>query len=301
MEQIDKSPALNAKQINQIEKISGKFLYIARAIDNTMMHALNKIAVATTKSTENTAKAVTQFLNYCATHLEPKIRYQASDMILCIDSDASYLVEPEARSRMGGFHYLGNRDGKLFNGPILVLAKIIRNVMASAAEAEVGGLFMNAQEAVPARTTLIDLGHLKPPSPLKTDNSTADGILNGTVKQKRSKALAMKFYWLKDRAAQGEFRIYWAPGAENLGHYYTKVHAPSHHKKVNPIYLYNKDTSPSTMKGCIEILTALSQSARPMPKDRCKQAASQPNSKAASHIINSNLLGKLPFETVINE
>ena len=70
-------------------------------------------------------------------------------MILNVDSDASCLVEPEAQSRMVGFHFLGNKDGKLFNGPILVLAKVIQNVMASAAEAEVGGLFINSQEAVP--------------------------------------------------------------------------------------------------------------------------------------------------------
>ena len=213
--------------------------------------------------------------------MEPQIQYQASDIILNFDSDESYLVEPEARIRMGGFHFLGNKEGKLFNGPILVLAKVIRNVMASAAEAEIGGLFMNAQEAVPERTTLIEMGHPQPPTAPKTDNSTADGILNGTVKQKRSKALVMKFYWLKDRATQGEFRIYWAPGAKNLGDYYTKVHPPSHHKKVNPIYLYNKETSPLTMKGCIEILTALKTRTKPMSKDRYKIAAIQPNIKSA--------------------
>ena len=185
----EKIPALNSQQINRIQKMCGKFLYLSRSIDNTMQHALNKIAVATTKSTEHTEKAVIQFLDYCATHLEPQIRYQASDIILNIDSDASYLVKPESRSRMGWFHFLGNKDGKLFNGPILVLAKVIQNVMASAVEAEVVGLFMNAQEAVPERTTLIELGHPHPPTPLKTDNSTADGILNGTVNQKRSHCL----------------------------------------------------------------------------------------------------------------
>ena len=92
----------------------------------------------------------------------------------------------------------------------------------------------------------------------------------------------MKFNWLKDRAAQGEFRIYWAPGAKNLRDYYIKVHPPSHHKKVNPIYLYNKETSPFTMKGCIEILTALKTRTKPMLKDRYKIVASQPNSISAS-------------------
>ena len=106
-------------------------------------------------------------------------------MILNVDSDAAYLVHPKARSRAGGYLFLGNADRTQFNGFILVLAKIIKNVMASAAEAEVGALYMNAQEALAIRQCLIELGHPQPPTPMKTDNSTAQGILNGTIKQKR--------------------------------------------------------------------------------------------------------------------
>ena len=57
-------------------------------------------------------------------------------MQLEIDCDAAYLVAPKARSRAAGYHYLGNYDGKLFNGPIYVLAKVIKAVMSSAVEAE---------------------------------------------------------------------------------------------------------------------------------------------------------------------
>jgi len=44
---------------------------------------------------------------------------------------------------------------------------------------------MNAREDVPIRTSLIEMGHLQPATPLTTDNNTAEGILNGTIKQKR--------------------------------------------------------------------------------------------------------------------
>ena len=67
-------------------------------------------------------------------------------MLYKIDSDVAYLVCPEARSRAGSYHYLGNADNNLFNGPIYNLATIIKNVMASAAEAEVAGLFINANK-----------------------------------------------------------------------------------------------------------------------------------------------------------
>ena len=60
-------------------------------------------------------------------------------MILQADSDAAYLVAPEARSRAGGYHFLGSNYHTLFNGPIHVLAKLIKNVMSSEMEAEIAG------------------------------------------------------------------------------------------------------------------------------------------------------------------
>ena len=114
-------------------------------------------------------------------------------MILFIDSNAAYLVEPEAKSRAGGFFYLGNKDGKLLNGSILILAKIIKFVMASAAEAEIAALFMNAKLAIPIRQALIEMGQPQPATKIKTDNSTADGFVNDTIKQNRSKAIDMRF------------------------------------------------------------------------------------------------------------
>ena len=180
----DTAPLLSATQIKHIERVVGKFLYYGRAIDNTMLHALNDIASTKNKGTQTTWKAVKYFLNYAASNQDAKIIFRASDMLYKIDSDAAYLVCPEARSRAGGYHYLGNKDDNLFNGPIYVLAKIIKNVMASAAEAEVAGLFMNAQHAVPIRLTLEDMGHKQPPTPLRTDNKTAQGILSGVHKRK---------------------------------------------------------------------------------------------------------------------
>jgi hypothetical protein len=48
----------------------------------------------------------------------------------------------------------------------------------------------------------------------------------------------MRFYWLQDRVEQGQFRVYWAPGKYNLADYFSKLHPPSHHRKMRPIYSY---------------------------------------------------------------
>ena len=176
-------------------------------------------------------------------------------MILQVESDAAYLVAPKARSRAGGYHFLGSANRSQYNAPILVIARIIKNVMSSAAEAEIGSLYMNAREAIPIRYCLIDLGHPQPPTPLITDNTTARGIIRGTMKQRQSKAIDMRFHWLFCRYEQDHFDILWEPGRTNLGDYTTKHHPARYHRTVRPIYLHTKD-SPKTMQGCIKILEA---------------------------------------------
>jgi hypothetical protein len=153
----------------------------------------------------------------------------------------------------------------MINGSIATIAKIIKNVCSSAAEAEIAALFMNAKHALPLRTTLEELGHPQPATPIFTDNSTAHGVINGTVKQNRSKAIDMRFYWLRDRVKQGQFTVHWAPGATNLADYYTKHHSPAHHKNTRPIYMSEQD-SPHDMQGCVKRLQNTVRPARAQPK-----------------------------------
>ena len=94
------------------------------------------------------------------------------------------------------------------NGAIYVLSAILNNVMASASEAKLGALFLNTSEAATIRTTLIELGHPQPPTPIITNNKCASGIANNTVKQKRSKAIDMRFFWIVDTIKQKTFLVH---------------------------------------------------------------------------------------------
>ena len=105
------------------------------------------------------------------------------------------------------------------NGPIHSITRIISNVIGSATKAEIGAAYINDQEAVSIRTLLCKLGHPQPATPIQVDNSTSDGFANDTIKQKKSKAINMRFYWIRDRTSQGQFLIYWQPGITNLGGY----------------------------------------------------------------------------------
>jgi hypothetical protein len=182
-------------------------------------------------------------------------------MILHIHSDTSYLSENESKSRAGGLFYMGNtnkNDKKLTNGEILIVSKVLKHVMSSAAGAEIGAVFINAKEGAVLRKTLEDVVHPQPPTPMEMDNTTATGYINGTIKQKRSKAMDMRFYWIKYRVKQGQFKIYWGPGFQNLADYFTKHHSPAHHIRIRDVYIHaderlinRKGIRDSTLRGCV--------------------------------------------------
>jgi hypothetical protein len=212
---------------------------------------INVLASEQSNATEVISDKVIKLLNYCNTHPETKIWYHASDMILHIHSDASYLSESEAKSRAGGLFYMGNakkHDKNLTNGAILIISKVLKHVMSSAAEAESGAVFINAKEGAVLRTTLEELGHKQPPTPMETDNTTATGYSNGTIKKKRTKAMYIRFYWIKDQVKQGQFEINWGPGFQNLADYFTKHHSPAHHRRIRDVYIH-ADEQPINRKG----------------------------------------------------
>jgi hypothetical protein len=180
----DTSLPLDKAGITKLQQIIGTLLYYARAVDNTMPVALGTLASAQTQATTQIMDAAIHLLNYAATHPDATIiRIHKSDMILYIHNDASYLSKPKARSRVGGYFYLGGRDEPANNphpnAPIHIESRIMKNVMSSASEAETGALFHNGQEATHIRQILKELGREQTqPTRITTDNSTADGFAN---------------------------------------------------------------------------------------------------------------------------
>ena len=141
-------------------------------------------------------------MDYAHTYPNAIIRSYASDMCLHVDSDAAFLVLPKARSRGAGHFYFSERIPDSIkqpnpkpNGAILTECVTLRNVMISAAEAETQTVFHNGKAVILIRITAEKLGHKQRATTFKTDNSTSDGILNATMRQKRSKHYDMKIWW----------------------------------------------------------------------------------------------------------
>ena len=237
----DESARLPPEGKTFIQQVLGVLLYYGRAVDATVLVALSSIASAQETPTELTKSLVKWLLDYVATHPDAILTYEKSDMILTVHSDASYLSEPQAKSRAGGHFFLtSEQEHPPNNGAILNISKIMKTVMSSAADAELGALYINACEAVPIRNLLHDMGHKQPKTPIQTDNSTACGVVNSNIQPRQTKSMDMRFYWLRCRDSQGQFRYYWAPGPDNLADYWTKHHPADHHIAKRPTILTPK-------------------------------------------------------------
>ena len=120
-----------------MQKIVISLLYYARYIDNTLLPASKIIATKKADDTKQTEYQCHRVLDYVATQPNVSLVFHKSGMVLTIDSDATYLVEPQACSRVAVYLQLNsnNKSSTFVNGAILIEFKTLRHIVASSAEA----------------------------------------------------------------------------------------------------------------------------------------------------------------------
>ena len=134
----------------------------------------------------------------------------------------------------------------------------MRNVLVSAAEAELAALLHNGQEVAVVRQTLLEMGHPRPPIPIKTENSTADGIANRSVIPHKTRSMDMRFYWVRDRVSQRMFPIYWKPGKEILQIMSLNItRQPTINVFVPTTLLFTLSPERCTKRGCVALCQTL--------------------------------------------
>ena len=147
------------------------FLYYGRAVDGTMLTALSAIASEQASPTVTTMRKAKKVMNYAATHPDAVLKYRRSDMQLAVHNDAPYLSTPKAQSRAGGHFFLANDVPILANnGAVLNTANLIKTVMSSAAEAEMGAIFLSALRAGMASLALRKIAPISASAALSRHN-----------------------------------------------------------------------------------------------------------------------------------
>jgi hypothetical protein len=191
-----------------------------------------------------------------------------ADMIINVHLDASYLSEANVHSRACRHFFMGwtanEGDPIQLNGGFFTLCAILHFAVVSATEAKLGALFFNCKEGMIFWMTLEELGHRQPKTQVHSNNATAVGISNNTLKCQRLQLMEMQYFWVFDKIVQDMYDVKWHPGQENLADYQSKHHIGTHHQAVCPWYLHTSNsplvlpraTRPSTLKGCVGTLPA---------------------------------------------
>jgi hypothetical protein len=122
----DVSPALNKAGKKFIQEVCGVFLFLAQAVDGGLLPALSSLASQQANPTEKTMELCKKFLDFMAMQEEAILTYHASEMVLAIHSNASYLSEPIVCSRAGGHMFMAGKEEIPFNnGAVLNISRII--------------------------------------------------------------------------------------------------------------------------------------------------------------------------------
>ena len=120
-------------------------------------------------------------LEYLAIFQQSKVCHCASDMVLHLDFNATYLVAPHTKSRVAGYVQLNNFNYPTnpfkLNSAILIECKTLCHVFASSTESEIVATFHNAQCALPIRYMLSQLRHPQPPARFKIDNQMTKNFI----------------------------------------------------------------------------------------------------------------------------
>ena len=141
----DVSPKLDKAGILRVQAIVGSALFNGRSVNNNILVAINTIGTQQASAIEANNDAVHQILNYLATYPDDGILYQASDMILAAYSDSGFHNESKVCSWAVAHIFLSEDEPiPRLNGLILTVSQIINCFLTSAAESELGALFITA-------------------------------------------------------------------------------------------------------------------------------------------------------------
>ena len=141
----------------------GAVFYYAHMIDLTIICASNDLSLEQSSATEQSKQHQHTLLDYLCTHANASVQYRASDMMLKVHSDRSYLSVRGGRSRAAGYFYFGKnihmKQNEQSQGSMHQECSIIKPVVASTAECETATLFLNCRTTIVLRIAAKEMGH----------------------------------------------------------------------------------------------------------------------------------------------
>ena len=97
----------------------------------------------------------------------------------------------------------------MINGPVQILSSIQKTISASVTEAEYIALFDNGQNVLAIANTLLAITYPALVPTIYTDNECAVNMANDDIKERRTKAIDMRYHWTRHQIREQKLIIKW--------------------------------------------------------------------------------------------
>ena len=197
------SPLLGSERAEEFHTLSAKLLYLSMRTRPDIQVAVSFLTSRVQCATEQDAKKATRVLRYLFGTQHLGIVIEPDESLFCVRSyiDASYGVHADGRSHTGVTISLGK-------GPVMSKSTKQKITTKSSTEAELIALSDASSLVIWTRNFLEEQGYKMPPAKIFQDNtSTIAMIKAGMPTSDRTRHIAIRFFFVKDRVDAGELDI----------------------------------------------------------------------------------------------
>jgi hypothetical protein len=241
----DTTPTLDASGKLYVQQFTGKNLFYATHGDWLLQPYVRAISDHQSQASERDRRACDRLLSYGHTHRNAVQRYYATDMIARASSDASHQSLDHSGSVVASYIHLVNRDSDdtFVNSPTATICRRSRTVCSAASETEYASLYETGCALMPVRNILAALDFPQETTTIYTDNLIAKNICARLVRPKRSKAIDMRYHWIRDRVDDKYFDVVWLPSTSKsimCVDALTKIHPVKKHEELVSLFMTYK-------------------------------------------------------------
>ena len=213
----DNIELLSDKQRMEIHTLTAKLLYLSKRVRPDLLTAISFLSRRVLKPTAEDLKKlhrVIRYLRHTQTMgivLQPDIHLQLYGYV-----DASYGVHSDMKSHTGVIIGIGK-------GPIYAKSTTQRLNTKSSTEAELVALSDSTGQVLWTRNFLLEQGYNLGPATVYQDNmATISLVKNGKSNSERTRHIAIRFFFVKDKVDKKEIKIQYLQTGNMLADLLTK-------------------------------------------------------------------------------
>ena len=181
-----------------------KLLYLAKRARPDCLTAVSFLATRVNRCTTDDLAKLQRLMRYVCATKERGVVFSPgkSGIVVSVLIDAAYGVHPDGKSHTGSCVVIGDV------GAVHCKSSKQQIVTKSSTEAELVALSDSANQALHVRNFVLSQGHSCGPVTIYQDNMSCMALIDrGRSTAERTRHIAIRYFWVKERVDAGEARV----------------------------------------------------------------------------------------------